>query len=144
MDVLCNESLQQIYSHACSAYPEECCGFVYADGSVYLGTNIQNELNRRNPELYQRSAVNGYTFSVADTLTMNKSFLDNNPVAIIYHSHPDVGAYFSREDEDKALFMGEPIHPVSYLVVDVREGKARGAKLFQWSGQGFVCCQDFS
>jgi proteasome lid subunit RPN8/RPN11 len=144
MNILCNESLQNIYSHACNSYPEECCGFVFADGSVHLGSNIQNELNRRNPEIYQRSATNGYTFSVADTLMMNESLRGNNPVSVIYHSHPDVGAYFSNEDQDKALFMGEPIYPASYLVVDVREGKSRGAKLFEWSGQSFVCCQDFS
>lgn len=59
MDVLGNENLQHIYSHECSFYPEECCGVVFADCSVHLGNNIQNELNRRNPEVYQRRAANG-------------------------------------------------------------------------------------
>jgi hypothetical protein len=44
---------------------------------------------------------------------------------------------------DKALFMGQPIHPVAYLVVDVREGQAHGAKLFEWSGEKFVCSREF-
>ncbi|MBK5436179.1 molybdopterin-synthase adenylyltransferase MoeB [Pseudomonas sp. TH32] len=138
MKVLSPSALEQIYAHADRSYPEECCGFVFADGSVYLGSNIQNELHRKNPEMYSRSAANGYTFSVADTLMMNKAFRSDNPVVVIYHSHPDVGAYFSDEDQDKALFMGEPIYPVSYLVVDVRHGKTQGSKLFAWDGKRFA------
>lgn len=138
MDVLRPTALEQIYAHASRSYPEECCGFVFADGSVYLGSNIQNELHRKNPQMYPRSAANGYTFSVADTLLLNKAFRSDNPVVVIYHSHPDVGAYFSDEDQDKALFMGEPIYPVSYLVVDVRQGQALGAKLFAWDGKHFA------
>lgn len=138
MKVLSPTALEQIYAHADRSYPEECCGFVFADGSVYLGSNIQNELHRKNPEMYSRSAANGYTFSVADTLMMNKAFRSDNPVVVIYHSHPDVGAYFSDEDQDKALFMGEPIYPVSYLVVDVRQGKTQGSKLFAWDGKHFA------
>ncbi|MGC6369703.1 molybdopterin-synthase adenylyltransferase MoeB [Pseudomonas sp. K2I15] len=138
MKVLSPSALEQIYAHADRSYPEECCGFVFADGSVYLGSNIQNELHSKNPEMYSRSAANGYTFSVADTLMMNKTFRSDNPVVVIYHSHPDVGAYFSDEDQDKALFMGEPIYPVSYLVVDVRQGKTQGSKLFAWDGKRFA------
>ncbi|NWE41661.1 molybdopterin-synthase adenylyltransferase MoeB [Pseudomonas yamanorum] len=138
MKVLSPNALEQIYAHADRSYPEECCGFVFADGSVYLGSNIQNELHRKNPEMYSRSAANGYTFSVADTLMMNKAFRSDNPVVVIYHSHPDVGAYFSDEDQDKALFMGEPIYPVSYLVVDVRQGQTQGSKLFAWDGKRFA------
>ncbi|WP_226475081.1 molybdopterin-synthase adenylyltransferase MoeB [Pseudomonas sp. MWU16-30323] len=138
MKVLSPTALEQIYAHADRSYPEECCGFVFADGSVHLGNNIQNELHRKNPEMYSRSAANGYTFSVADTLMMNKAFRSDNPVVVIYHSHPDVGAYFSDEDQDKALFMGEPIYSVSYLVVDVRQGKTQGSKLFAWDGKRFA------
>lgn len=143
MVVLTDDTLRCIYAHAASTYPEECCGFVFSDGSVHQGVNIQNELNELSPGVYRRSATNGYTFSVADTVLLNGSFRSINPVAIIYHSHPDVGAYFSKEDQDKALFMGEPVFPVTYLVVDVRAGEARGAKLFQWEQGCFNCCQEF-
>ena len=144
MVVLTDDTLRCIYAHAASTYPEECCGFVFSDGSVHQGVNIQNELNELSPGVYRRSATNGYTFSVADTVLLNGSFRGKNPVVIIYHSHPDVGAYFSKEDQDKALFMGEPVFPVTYLVVDVRAGEARGAKLFQWEQGCFNCCQDYS
>ncbi|MFM0170771.1 M67 family metallopeptidase [Paraburkholderia sediminicola] len=143
MDTLNHENLQRIYLHAGSTYPEECCGFVFADGTVHCGVNIQSELNRRQPDIHTRTATNGYTFSVADTLAMNRSFRSSNPVTIIYHSHPDVGAYFSREDENKALFMGKPTYPVAYLVVDVYKAQARSAKLFRWNGKCFACIQEF-
>ncbi|MDR8398008.1 Mov34/MPN/PAD-1 family protein [Paraburkholderia sp. USG1] len=142
MDMLNHDNLQCIYRHASRTYPEECCGFVFADGTVHHGVNIQSELNRRQPDIHTRTGANGYTFSVADTLAMNRSFQSGNPATVIYHSHPDVGAYFSHEDENKALFMGKPAYPVAYLVVDVRAGHAKGAKLFQWNGKCFACVQE--
>jgi [CysO sulfur-carrier protein]-S-L-cysteine hydrolase len=142
-DVLREETLQRIYRHACSTYPEECCGFVFADGGYIEGSNIQNDLHRHNPQVYQRTAANGYTFSVADTVLLNKSLRSPNPVTVVYHSHPDVGAYFSDEDQDKALFAGQPLLPVSYLVIDVRAAQAHGAKLFEWRGTCFVCSRNF-
>lgn len=143
MDTLSHENLQRIYHHACSTYPEECCGLVFADGTVRHRVNIQSDLNRRQADIHTRTAANGYTFSVADTLAMNQSFRSSNPVTVIYHSHPDVGAYFSREDENKALFMGKPAYPVAYLVVDVCKDHAKAAKLFQWNGKCFALIQEF-
>lgn len=116
---------------------------MFADGSIHRGENIQNELHGRNPNIYQRSAANGYTFSMTDTVMLNKSFGGSNPVALIYHSHPDVGAYFSQEDQDKALFAGQPIYQVAYLVVDVRAKEVHGAKVFEWNGDSFTCIRDF-
>lgn len=142
-DPIDRKALQAIYRHAAIVYPEECCGFVFADAGVHFGENIQNTLNQRSPEVYRRSAANGYTFAVADTLMLNRSLGGSNPVRVIYHSHPDVGAYFSQEDQDKALFMGQPIYPVAYLVVDVCVDEVRGAKLFEWSGERFECSREF-
>ena len=81
----CQSTLQSLYGHASATYPEECCGFVFADGSVHFGENIQNELHQRNPSVYRRTAANGYTFSVADTVMLAQSFSGGNPVALIYH-----------------------------------------------------------
>ena len=143
MSVLSKSSLDRIYAHAIRSYPLECCGFVFADGTVHLGANIQDELNRSNPESYKRNAANGYTLSLADTARLVASMRTDNPVSIIYHSHPDVGAYFSREDHDKALFAGVPIYPVSYLVVDVRDDGVHGSKQYEWDGTQFECRESF-
>jgi adenylyltransferase/sulfurtransferase len=52
----------------------------------------------------------------------------------IVHSHPDVGAYFSKEDKAKALDdSGEPLWPgVQYLVVSIRNGAFDGARAYTW------------
>lgn len=105
-NVLTEHALSVIYRHACRTYPRECCGFVLADAKVKEGTNIQDELHMADPRRYPRTAANGYTFSVTDTVFLNSSFKTCSPVSVIYHSHPDVGAYFSREDIDKDCMPG--------------------------------------
>jgi len=137
------QNLQTVFTHASERYPEEACGFIFSDGTVHAGTNIQSGLHRSDPARYTRDAHTAFTFSVADMYLMATSFDSGNPVTIIYHSHPDVGAYFSSEDTDKALFMGQPIHPVMHLVVDVRKGLAKGALLFRWNEYQFEQCQSY-
>ncbi|ABD87576.1 Mov34/MPN/PAD-1 family protein [Rhodopseudomonas palustris] len=143
MATLNEETLALIVRHAEQAYPKECCGFVYADGEVRACVNIQDDLKSIDPARYRHGATAGYTLSVADTLALNGSFETANPASVIYHSHPDVGAYFSQEDSDEALFLGTPVYPVDYLVVDVRRAKALEAKLFVWRKAGFFCARVF-
>ena len=140
---LTDEILKILSRHAMEIYPEECCGFVLADGSVHTGTNIQGILNKSQPARYSRDATVSYVLSVADNVLLNISLTSTNPAVLIYHSHPDVGAYFSREDEDKALFAGEPIYPVGYLVIDVRKTGVHEAKLFAWHAPSFVCTKTY-
>lgn len=143
MDALNERNLAIVYQHAERTYPKECCGFLHLDGQVHEGLNIQDELHARSPAVYRRIANIGYTLSVADTVLLNNSFRTENPVAVIYHSHPDVGAYFSREDIEKALYDGHPIYPVQYLVIDVKAGKAKGAILFEWRDGQFSTARGF-
>jgi proteasome lid subunit RPN8/RPN11 len=51
-----------------------------------------------------------------------------------YHSHPDHDAYFSAMDRDRALRAErEPLWPgACYLVVSVRERRARDARGYVW------------
>ena len=51
---------------------------------------------------------------------------------VIYHSHVDVGDYFSAEDKRAALFEGEPLYPVAYLVIDAMKNGVMGARLYTW------------
>jgi adenylyltransferase/sulfurtransferase len=56
-------------------------------------------------------------------------------MAAIYHSHIDVDAYFSQEDQQAALFFGEPAYPgVVYPVIPVKNGRVDqlGKKIFKW------------
>jgi proteasome lid subunit RPN8/RPN11 len=128
-----------VYEHARECYPEECCGFICASGDVHRAKNIQNHLHVLDGQKYPRDARKAYTFSTEDVLRLNRSFGTADPAVVIYHSHPDTGAYFSEKDTRDALYQGKPIHNVDFLVVDVRKGEAKGAKLFRFSERCFEC-----
>ena len=57
---------------------------------------------------------------------------------MIYHSHCDVGAYFSDEDKRAATPFGEPLYPVDYLVIDCARAGVRGARLFRFQAGDFA------
>jgi hypothetical protein len=54
-------------------------------------------------------------------------------VKVLYHSHLDVGAYFSETDALAATAGGpEPTYDLAYLVTSVRDGVVDDHKLFVW------------
>jgi proteasome lid subunit RPN8/RPN11 len=136
-------SLETLFRHGEDEYPQECCGLLFSDGTVRRARNIQGELHDSDPAVYPRDATRGYTFSLEDLLILEGSFSTDRPAVAIYHSHPDVGAYFSDEDRDKALFSGVPIYPVSYVVVDVRSGRAIGASQFSFIEGAYRCVGEY-
>jgi adenylyltransferase/sulfurtransferase len=133
--------LDEIYAHAADGYPEEVCGFVLggATPSVRRCENRQNALHAEDPVRFARDARTAYNLGPADLMFLDKSQRSEAPVVVIYHSHCDVGAYFSDEDQTAAKFDGEPLWPrIGWLVVDVQKDGARGAKLFRWDGASFA------
>ena len=129
--------LEAVYAHAEETYPEECCGFLTGakDAAVTEQRRVpnrQNELHAADPLQFPRDARTAYNMGASDLLFLDKSLSSLNPVQIIYHSHCDVGAYFSAEDERAATYDGVPLYPTDYLVIDVQKGKALGAKLFRF------------
>jgi adenylyltransferase/sulfurtransferase len=131
--------LQDIYRHASETYPQECCGFIRASGEVHRALNDQDRLHAEDPVKWPRSAREAYSLAPADLYLFGLSFLSPDPAIVVYHSHPDVGAYFSEKDEAEALFEGRPVYAVDYLVVDVRDARPKGAKLFRFLESKFVC-----
>ncbi len=123
--------LAEIYAQARAEFPNECCGYLRGEGderTLVRCTNYQDRLHKLDPETYPRTAANGYNFGGRQQLDFANSFNGDDPARIIYHSHPRVGAYFSREDEAAALSAG---WAVDYLVVDVQEHGVREAVLFR-------------
>jgi proteasome lid subunit RPN8/RPN11 len=138
------EALAAMYAHARRDYPNECCGIVFgpkgtpaADQAVAC-VNTQNDLHAQDPATHVRDARTAYNLGAGDLFKLGKSLRGEAPAKIIYHSHVDVGAYFSAEDERAAVSDGELVYPVDYLVVDVRKDGVRGAKLFRFAGGKFV------
>ncbi|AFY92564.1 Mov34/MPN/PAD-1 family protein [Chamaesiphon minutus] len=130
-DILSTDLVAKIYAQAHSSYPDECCGLLLKQG-IRPCTNILNDLHKADPLTYPRNAAEGFVFSSEDALFLSKNINSDNPVKIIYHSHPDVGAYFSDEDKQNALFDGEPIYPVDHLVIDVQSSGVVCSKLFRF------------
>jgi [CysO sulfur-carrier protein]-S-L-cysteine hydrolase len=133
------DALNSVYEHAISCFPRECCGFIRASGQVHKARNIQDELHELNPASAARTAHGAFTFSPQDLLALTHGFADPDPPTVIYHSHPNVGAYFSKKDEQGALYLGKLVYPVDFLVIDVRDEGTRGAKLFRYVEDRFEC-----
>ena len=82
-----------------------------------------------------RSRRDGYVMDPQSLLaTLEEAERSGGRLAAIVHSHPDVGAYFSKEDMDMALGGGrEPLWPgVQYLVVSARNAGVDDARLYTW------------
>jgi proteasome lid subunit RPN8/RPN11 len=135
--------LTDIYAHARETYPDECCGFLIGprDSGVIdearRCVNMQNRYHELDPERFPRTAREAYYLGGKDLRFLNESLSGARPVKIIYHSHPDVGAYFSAEDTRAALGRepdetAEPQYPVDHIVIDAQADHIAGAKMFRW------------
>jgi proteasome lid subunit RPN8/RPN11 len=125
------DGIKEIYRLAIKQYPQECCGLILQQG-IRPCTNIQNQLHQSDPSNYPRTATTAFTFSALDALFLSRNIDSDNPVKTIYHSHPDVGAYFSHTDKTNALYEGQPIYPVDHLVIDVQNSSVICAKIFRF------------
>jgi adenylyltransferase/sulfurtransferase len=136
--LLTPEALAAMYAHARRDYPNECCGIVFgprddrAAGRAVACVNIQNELHAEDPVKHARDARTAYNLGAGDLFKLQKSLRGAEPAKIVYHSHVDVGAYFSETDQAAAQMDGEPSYPVEYVVIDVRADGAREAAQFAW------------
>ena len=129
-------ALAIVYEHAIQCYPRECCGFILASGGVYKATNQQDRLHDREPRSVSRNARTGFSFSPKDLLALNRGLSTEDPPVIIYHSHPDVGAYFSDSDAAGALYGRRLVYNVDFLVIDVRNDGAKGQNYFATMAKG--------
>lgn len=126
--------LRAIAAHARSTYPAEGCGLILADrAGVSRFEPIANVAGAS--AISTRTARDGYVMDPKAVLAALQSADDQGGrLVAIVHSHPDVGACFSREDRLMALGGGtEPLWPgVQYLVVSVRKGVVDDARLYLW------------
>lgn len=130
---------ERILRHGEKAYPEEACGFLIADAAGHVVeavsvTNAAEKMRQEQPGEFTRSAADGYVMEPKEQLAVEHAAdAAGRTVIGVYHSHPDVGAYFSAEDKKRALPFDFPLYP-AWIVADVRKGKQYGAKLFVWDG----------
>lgn len=128
--------LQQVYDHGLGAYPEEACGVLSGpsgDDALVTGfhpmENAINRLHSADPERYPRTAREGYVLDPGELMRLEKHLgAENRELRVIFHTHIDVGAYFSEEDREQAMWGEGPRYPgVVYLVCGVRQKGTDGA-----------------
>lgn len=138
------DELKDVHAHLESKYPEEGCGLIFRrkDGS-HRGQPMANVYDRyaaRDPKTYPRTAKTAYLMNPMEVArAIEAAELAGETLVSIFHSHCDVGAYFSSEDKAMAAPEGQPLHPgVSYLVVAVDQRHVTTQKLFAWNGTEFL------
>jgi proteasome lid subunit RPN8/RPN11 len=138
--------LDRVAEHARRSYgdDEEACGYltgpagerVLCDESVEL-QNLANRYHELDAETYPRT---GRTYFLLDPLKFAKAVErgaeNGRPVRVLYHSHLDVGAYFSETDAAAATMGGDKpsYEGLLYLVTSVRSGTVDDHKIFRWDG----------
>lgn len=140
------DHLNEIISASVRAYPNEGCGLIvganWPDAKHVEMENVYDRYHAVDPVAFPRSARTAYKMN---DLKRTRLVEEAGGLLCIWHSHADVGAYFSDEDVRAALGGGnEPLFPdTRYLVVSCRGGHVDAARVFDWdrSQQAFVGSQ---
>jgi len=130
--------LADMETHALACYPSECCGFASGPLDEPLTVdasqredNEADKYHKLDPETFPRTSR---TYFKINELRAGKAFdlgdKSGRPIKVIYHSHCDAGAYFSKEDA--ATFANEKqlMWPCAFIVISVQDGKIAERKLW--------------
>lgn len=138
--------MQQAYRIVEPAWPLEGCGFIFepAGGGPWYVVATENRaqaLHEKDPERYPRGGADWFEPNMKPWFQAVRS---GAVPRVIFHSHPEVGAYFSRGDHESAITTddeGRTVerHPgVLHVVVSVRQGEADEAALFRFNERSGV------
>jgi proteasome lid subunit RPN8/RPN11 len=128
----------------CEADPErEVCGFLLRrDGALHLlpVPNAADRYHAVDPQRFPRTSRDSYLMDPKEQLRVHRELeAQGGEIAAIWHSHVEVGAYFSAKDRADAVVDGQPAVPgAEHLVLGVRGGRVTEVKRFRWDGAGFV------
>ncbi len=134
--ILAPDEVQAIEAQAVEEYPHEACGVIMGRGDerrLLRCRNAYDDKHAEDPTNFPRDARTAYYLADADRLAMVRLERDGWTPVVIYHSHVDVGAYFSETDKRQALFNGEPHYPdATYVVVSVVARAVAAMNGFRW------------
>ncbi len=155
------QALDAIEEDALRGYAadEEACGYVVgpaADGllcdEATRMENVANKLHRLDPQTHFRTARQYFAFNERKfEKAIEAGRAAERPVKVLYHSHLDAGAYFSRTDR-AVMSMGEaptveggeialgpgPAWPLAFLVISAVAAGVDDRKLYAWDGTDFA------
>jgi len=127
-----------IAAHGERAYPDEACGLVLGSASELVRVepmkNVQDRYNRLDPVRFRRTARAAFRFDELERMrALERAEQDGLVERIVYHSHPDAGAYFSPEDRAGVVIDGVELLPgVVHVVISIVGGKAGAMAAFRY------------
>ena len=130
--------LEAVEAHAKECYPSESCGFLAGPAAdarridtAVRKTNEADKYHQLDPERFPRTSA---TYFKINELRAARAFesgeKEGRPIKVIYHSHCDAGAYFSKEDSATFASEGTLMWPCAFLVVSVQKGEIADRKLW--------------
>jgi proteasome lid subunit RPN8/RPN11 len=128
----------------CEADPlRETCGFVARRSGrleVIPVANVADRYHEADPQRFPRTSRDSYLMDPRQQL---RTFEDleraGGEVVAIWHSHVEVGAYFSAKDRADAVIDGvQQVPGAEYLVFGVRRGRVTEVKRFTLVDGDFV------
>jgi proteasome lid subunit RPN8/RPN11 len=93
-----------------------------------------------DPVHFPRTSREAYLMDAKEQLRLHRDLEANDGVIVaVWHSHIEVGAYFSEKDRRDAIIDGQPAVPgAEYLVFGVQAGRVTEVKRFRWAARDFV------
>jgi proteasome lid subunit RPN8/RPN11 len=137
------EILQRLAA-LCEADPErEACGFVVRrSGALEIAPvpNVADQYHALDPEHFPRTSRASYLMDPRTQLRLLQTLeRDGGEVVAVWHSHVEVGAYFSAKDREDAVVDGVQLVPgAEYLVLSVRGGRVDEVRRYLWREGEFV------
>lgn len=128
----------------CEADPErEVCGFVLRRaGALHVVPvpNVADRYHAADPARFPRTSRDSYLMDAKEQLRIHRELEAwGGEIAAVWHSHVEVGAYFSEKDRADAVVDGAQAVPgAEYLVLGVRGGRVTEVKRFRYEGGAFV------
>jgi proteasome lid subunit RPN8/RPN11 len=128
----------------CEADPErEVCGFVTRVGAALEVVPVENVADRYHaldPAAFPRTSRESYLMDPRAQLRVHTALAaSGGGIVAVYHSHVEVGAYFSAKDREDAVVDGVQLLPgADYLVFGLRGGRVTEVKRFGFEGGEFV------
>ena len=128
----------------CEAAPDrEVCGFLLRrDGALHVVPvpNAADRYHAVDPVRFPRTSREAYLMDPrAQLRALRELDATGGAVVAVWHSHVEVGAYFSAKDRADAAVEGQPAVPgAEYLVLGVRGGRVTEVRRFTWDGRDYV------
>jgi len=130
--------LEQCYAHGIDTYPKEACGLISGPIDqeelllkVHRISNVMDEYHALNPKQYPRTNSDGYMIDPEEYIKLEDRLTQQDQkIKVVYHTHVNTNARFSKIDKKLALWNGEPSYPdIYYLVCGINNRQPAGAIL---------------